>query len=149
MLNNYRMMSEAASAQKNYTDAYNYISAYSKLKDSIYNIESNKQIEELSAKYQTAEKEKQIQQQKFEIDKKNYWIAAITAVFIVFWMFAYSWYRRYQLKQQTKMQATIIKERESATKAVMDAEENERKRIAGDLHDGVGQTMSEIGRAHV
>ena len=33
-------------------------------------------------------------------------------------------------------------QQEMATKAVIEAEENERKRIAGDLHDGVGQMMS-------
>ena len=142
MLTNYKMMSEAASLQKNYADAYNYFSAYSSLKDSIYNIESNKQIEELSAKYETAEKEKQIQEQQFQITKKNYWLTGIAVLFITFSMLSYSWYKRYQLKQRSEMQASIIHEREIATKAVMDAEENERKRIAGDLHDGVGQTMS-------
>src|SRR5690606_31884647 len=49
---------------------------------------------------------------------------------------------RYKLQQQAKLQATISKQQELATKAVIEAEENERKRIAGDLHDGVGQMMS-------
>ena len=35
-----------------------------------------------------------------------------------------------------------MKQQDLATKAVIEAEENERKRIAGDLHDGVGQMMS-------
>ena len=35
-----------------------------------------------------------------------------------------------------------MKQQELATKAVLEAEENERQRIAKDLHDGVGQMMS-------
>lgn len=142
MLNNFRMMSDAASAQNNYADAYNYITAYNTLKDSIYTLESNKQVEELSAKYETAEKEKQIQEQQFQITKRNYWIAGISGLFIACGLLGYSWYKRYRLKKQAEMQQALIHERELATKAVMDAEENERRRIAGDLHDGVGQTMS-------
>ena len=36
----------------------------------------------------------------------------------------------------------MMKQQELATKAVIEAEENERQRIAKDLHDGVGQMMS-------
>lgn len=35
-----------------------------------------------------------------------------------------------------------MKQQEIAVKAVLEAEENERQRIARDLHDGVGQMMS-------
>jgi len=38
--------------------------------------------------------------------------------------------------------ASRMKQQELATKAVMEAEENERRRIATELHDGVGQLMS-------
>ena len=40
------------------------------------------------------------------------------------------------------MQTEIRKQQELASKRVMAAEENERQRIAKDLHDGVGQMMS-------
>ena len=35
-----------------------------------------------------------------------------------------------------------MQEQDLATRAVIDAEEKERKRIAADLHDGIGQMMS-------
>lgn len=40
------------------------------------------------------------------------------------------------------LQAEVMKQQDLATKAIINAEENERKRIAADLHDGVGQMMS-------
>jgi two-component system NarL family sensor kinase len=40
------------------------------------------------------------------------------------------------------LKTEIMKQQELATKAVIEAEEEERQRIARDLHDGVGQMMS-------
>lgn len=40
------------------------------------------------------------------------------------------------------MQAETLLQQQNAVKAVIDAEDAERKRIATDLHDGVGQLMS-------
>jgi two-component system NarL family sensor kinase len=53
-------------------------------------------------------------------------------------------YNRSKLKQETRLQLEIIKQQDFSTKAVLDAEEKERKRIAGDLHDGVGQLFSVV-----
>jgi signal transduction histidine kinase len=46
------------------------------------------------------------------------------------------------MRQQRKIQTEIIKQQDISTRAILQAEENERKRIAADLHDGVGQLMS-------
>lgn len=40
------------------------------------------------------------------------------------------------------MQVTLLKQQEMATRAVLEAEEAERQRIAKDLHDTIGQMMS-------
>ena len=112
------------------------------LKDSTQNIEVQKNISELSAKYETTKKEQKIQQQQFEITKKNYWIGGAIALLLLGGLLGFSFYRSNKLKQTKKMQQTIMHQQDMATKAVIQAEENERKRIAGDLHDGVGQIMS-------
>jgi signal transduction histidine kinase len=46
------------------------------------------------------------------------------------------------LKKEAENQLRLRKSEELATKAVLEAEENERIRIASDLHDGIGQMMS-------
>lgn len=53
-----------------------------------------------------------------------------------------SQYRRNKLRQEAQMKTELMKQQEMAVKAVIEAEENERQRIAKDLHDGVGQMMS-------
>ncbi|MEO8116902.1 MAG: sensor histidine kinase [Bacteroidota bacterium] len=142
MMINYKELSAIATAKNDPQKALAYFKKSSDLKDSIYKISSAKQVEELSAKYENAEKEKQIQQQQFEITKRNYWITGFIIFIILLTALVFSWYRRYTLKQQSKLQSTIITQQALATNAVIEAEENERKRIAGDLHDGIGQMMS-------
>lgn len=142
MMINYKELSKIATAKNEPEQALTYFKKSADLKDSIYKISSVKQVEELSAKYETAEKEKRIQQQQFEITKRNYWITGFIILIILLTALGFSWYRRYTLKQQSKLQSTIITQQALATNAVIEAEENERKRIASDLHDGIGQMMS-------
>lgn len=115
---------------------------YSSTKDSLYTDELGQKFAKLETEYKTLEKEKTIQQQSFAIKQKNYWITAIISLLILGSLLGYSYYRRYKLKQQAKLNAAILKQQEIATKAILEAEEGERQRIAKDLHDGVGQMMS-------
>lgn len=140
--NNYNELSSIETAKGDYKKSLDYFKQSTALKDSIYKTETSKQIEELSIKFESAEKEKQIQQQQFEIKQRNYWIIAISIVLLLGSLLGYSYYHRYKLKQKAQMQAEIMKQQHLATKAVIEAEERERKRIAGELHDGVGQMMS-------
>jgi two-component system, NarL family, sensor kinase len=45
-------------------------------------------------------------------------------------------------RYQTKLALEQLSEQRQRTQAVMEAEENERRRIAGELHDGVAQTLA-------
>jgi signal transduction histidine kinase len=122
--------------------AINFIKQEQAVKDSILNISSSKHINEMQVQYETAKKEQQIQQQQFALTKKNYWLAGIMGLLLLGGLLGYSYYRSNKLKQAKQLQAEIMKQQDIATKAIILAEENERKRIAGDLHDGIGQTMS-------
>lgn len=51
-------------------------------------------------------------------------------------------YSRQKVKQENQLQEEVIKEREKGLEAVITATEEERKRIAKDLHDGIGQQLS-------
>ena len=115
---------------------------YSSSKDSLYTDDLSQKFAELDTRYKTLDKEKTIQQQQFDITRKNYWIITITGILLTGLLLGYSWYRRYKMRQERKIQTEIIKQQDISTRAVLQAEENERKRIAADLHDGVGQLMS-------
>jgi two-component system NarL family sensor kinase len=135
-------MAIAYQGLNNYAKAYEWQKKLTVYNDSLINIERNKQMADAEERYQTAKKEKLIEQQKFEIVKKNYWLLGSTGVLLFASLLGYSTYRRYKLRQGVKLQQAIILQQDLATKAILTAEENERKRIAGELHDGVGQMMS-------
>ncbi|MEI2708342.1 MAG: sensor histidine kinase [Chitinophagaceae bacterium] len=80
--------------------------------------------------------------QKLENTKKSILLTVVGIVSVLLILLLYSYYRRYKLKREKQLQVEILAQQELATKAILEAEENERKRIASDLHDGVGQIMS-------
>ncbi len=140
--NNFDVLAKIAEAQEEYQKALSYQKLKTSINDSIYNIEKTKKIEELNTKYETEKKERTIQEQKNHIVLQNTILIAAIILVILGSLLAYTQYRRYKWRQEAKMQAESLRQQENAVKAVMDAEEAERKRIATDLHDGVGQIMS-------
>lgn len=122
--------------------ALEYFKKYSTVKDSVFNEKSNHQITELNTKYETGKKELLLKQQDLQLTRKNFLIAGISGLLILISLLGYSYYKRTQLKQEKKLQEAVMLQQDMATKAVIVAEENERRRIAADLHDGVGQMMS-------
>jgi two-component system, NarL family, sensor kinase len=139
---NYKQLSELEKQRGNYKKAIGYLEAERDWHDSIFNKDKIQQIEELNTKYETVKKENLIEQQKYQIAKRNYWIIGGIAVFLLITILSVALYKRNKLKQEAKLQQAILSQQEMATRAVLETEENERQRIAKDLHDGVGQTMS-------
>ena len=140
--NNYSELASVAQRKGRYQEAYEYFLKRSYLRDSLYAMEKTKQIAELNTKYESAKKEQQIQQQDSRIRMQNFLFIGIGGLVLLTGLLIYSQYRRNKLRQETKMKTEMMKQQEMAVKAVIEAEENERQRIAKDLHDGVGQMMS-------
>jgi len=140
--NIYKSLSDYYSATGNFKEAFNNYKKYDALKDSLFNIENSRAIASMQTLYESEKKEKQIQEQRFDLQKKNYWIIGITSLLMLATLLSFSYYRRFKLNQERKLQKEIIKQQDIATRLIIEAEEKERKRIAGDLHDGVGQMMS-------
>jgi signal transduction histidine kinase len=140
--NNYNELSAIAQKQGDFQQAFSYFLKRSAIRDSLYALEKTKQIEELNARYESAQREKEIQQQKNRIRLQNLLIIGITGLVLLTGLLLLSWYRRSKLRQETAMKTELMRQQEQAIRAVMEAEENERQRIAKDLHDGVGQMMS-------
>jgi len=140
--NNYNELSAIAQKQGDFQHAFSYFLKRSALRDSLYALEKTKQIEELNAKYETAQREQEIQHQKNKIRVQKLLMAGISGLVLLTSLLLVSWYRRNKLRQETAMKTELMQQQEMAIRAVMEAEENERQRIAKDLHDGVGQMMS-------
>lgn len=138
----YEQLSNIYKKKGDYNKAFQFAELKQIVKDSILNSIATKQLAEMQTKYETEKKERKISEQQFEISKRNYWIAGILFCFMMIGLLIYSFNRRKQLKQEALMQITLRKAEEFAAKSILEAEEKERKRIASDLHDGIGQLMS-------
>lgn len=142
MLSNYKELSVIAEKQGNYAMALSYQKKYSAIKDSVYTNTKMKEIEHLNVKYQTEKKEQQLKLQKLQISRKNFMLWGILGFITLMMIAGFSFFRKRQIQNKMNLQSVVMKQQDLATKAVITAEENERKRIAADLHDGVGQMMS-------
>ncbi len=119
--------------------------------DSIRTVFNNdaivKSTTELEKKYESEKKDKQIILQKAQLQKRrilNYILIGSAAVLLILSLLAY---RNYN--QKKKIQLQRISELETlqqltATEAVLKGEEQERTRLAKDLHDGLGGMLSGI-----
>lgn len=115
------------------------------------NIQTNKHMLLLQTQYETEKKEQEISLlnkentiQKLSIRGRNQTIGIISGLFILSLIIGLLLYNRYKFRQKMFLQQQALTQREELTRAVIDAEEKERKRIASDLHDGVGQLFTAV-----
>lgn len=119
--------------------------------DSVINASNWKDLnfysEELEAKYDTEKKESQIKLQQTELKQKttlNYFLIGGAGALLIISLLGYRNYRNRQKLQQAKIDELETEKQLTATEAVLKGEEQERTRLAKDLHDGLGGMLSGI-----
>ena len=138
---------ESEQQSGNMKDAFLHLKEYVAVNDSLQKRNNRKETDELEAKYQTQKKETLLLIQQINIQKKNtlIYILAASALGLLF----ISLQSYYTHKQKQKLHKQRISELETqqqltATEAVLKGEEQERTRLAKDLHDGLGGMLSGI-----
>lgn len=121
------------------------LEAYKRLEDSIRNVNNIQSLQDINVKYQTAQKDIEIANQNLEISKKtsqrNYYLVGLLIVGLLSVFFL----NRFQLKQrlaEEKISNLEQKQKILAMDFMVRGQENERKRIAKDLHDGLGGLLA-------
>ncbi len=95
-------------------------------------------ILELEAVYNAEVKDNQIELQAEQLDRKNYFIAALILLSITLLATAFAVLSRFRIRRQHEKRLSELK----AAAAFYEAEQLERLRIARDLHDSLGQILS-------
>lgn len=127
--------------------AYSYLKELYILKDSINAKTNQQQVNELEAKFQGEKKDIQIQLQQATIKRKNtfnYILIGGAAALLLVTLLIYRTYRQRQRLQQQRISELEKEKKLAATEAVLKGEEQERTRLAKDLHDGLGGMLSGI-----
>ncbi|MBX3256694.1 MAG: hypothetical protein KF862_21335 [Chitinophagaceae bacterium] len=113
-------------------------------KDSLYQYNSAQAIAELQTKYEVQKKENTIIQQKLDITNKNNRFYALLGIAFFALVIAWIMFTGYRKREKIKMNAMLEKEKSITLQSIAKAEENERKRIAADLHDNLGAYAASI-----
>ena len=145
----FKVISEAYEEMGNTEKAMASLKTFYALKDSIANAENTKKLDELQLKYQTAQKEETIKQQQDSILRKTRErnILAVAGILLLLSVFLVIGVLRTRLQTQKmlaqkEMDALRQKHHLAALHAMVKGQEEERKRIAFDLHDGLGGLLS-------
>lgn len=128
-------------------DAEEVLRESSVLGDSLIGDQIQQKTIQLEKKYESERKDNQIRLQKASLKEKttlNYLLigGAITLLLISFLL--YLNYRHKQRLQAQRIQELETEKQLMATEAVLKGEEQERSRLAKDLHDGLGGMLSGI-----
>jgi len=136
-----------AHAYKLKGDLRNYSIAIEKeiaIRDSLSQADLAGAIAELEAKYNLQKKENTIILQELELVKQDYLLVASLVLIIALSAGGFFIFRNYRTKQRRRIRRMLEEEKLQAARAVKEAEESERKRIAADLHDNLGAYAASI-----
>jgi signal transduction histidine kinase len=138
-------------ALNDYKSAYDFQQASYKLKDSLYSIERTKVIQDMQAKYETEKKDQAIvlldqenELKEATIERNYLFIAGLAVSVLLLCIVFFLWRNRNMQQQEVILQEQKIRLREAQINAVIESQEQERRRFASDLHDGMGQLISAL-----
>ena len=145
--NLYNTYSKLYFTQNKIKEAEDYAFKHDSLQSSLNLKELNLYTEDLETKYETQKKESQIQLQKSQLRHKNtlnYILAGSAIALLLISLLSYRNYKNRQKLQQARIDELETEKQLTATEAVLKGEEQERTRLAKDLHDGLGGMLSGI-----
>ncbi|MBO9636090.1 MAG: hypothetical protein J7578_23505 [Chitinophagaceae bacterium] len=145
--NGYKYLSDIYAVTGRYKEAYEYFQKHKQVNDSVVNMDAKKYGKELEKKYETAKKDAQLLVQHSEIERKsklNYILFSGAVMLLVISLLLYRNYRQKQKLQQQRINELETEKQLTAVEAVLKGEEQERTRLARDLHDGLGGMLSGI-----
>lgn len=138
------------SRRRNDLNAYIYYdSIINSMQAELYAERNIQEFHHVREKYESEKKEqelqlltveKELQQAEIEQTRLLVLVVSVLAIFIIASILLVNSRKRYKLKAELAEEKERLQK--NRFKAVIDAEEKERKRIAQELHDGLGQLLS-------
>ncbi|MFT3704273.1 MAG: sensor histidine kinase [Agriterribacter sp.] len=143
----YLSLSENEAAQHNYAQMTMYRDSADKIHNKQFTEATALHQGAYEARYKTLEKDVQIKLQQAQLRQKNtlnYILAGSAAALLIISLLTYRNYRQKQKLQLQRITELETEKKLAATEAVLKGEEQERTRLAKDLHDGLGGMLSGI-----
>lgn len=147
---NYGQITQNYEEVKNFEQAYYSLKEFNLLNDSLYNAKKLKDVEEITTRYETAEKENQILVQRAKITEnqlnlknRNQWIIGLSSLMVIISLIGFIVYKQQVLKN-------VRQQRENESKLALEKIETQKKlqeqkfSISRDLHDNIGAQLTFI-----
>jgi two-component system, NarL family, sensor kinase len=127
------------SKRKNdYQAAFKYLQEKNNVNDLVYGTETSNKISELELKFRTKENETTIIQQNQKLEQRNKMITLIIVIVCLIALLSILLFSRFK----TKKNKQLIEQENLASIKIIQSEQQERMRIARELHDGIGQKLT-------
>ncbi|MGW8123671.1 tetratricopeptide repeat-containing sensor histidine kinase [Roseivirga echinicomitans] len=151
----YRNLQWVLAENGDFKNAYEAQKSYQTLKDSIFDEEKNHQIIELTTKYEVEKKNNELIEHKeqltftqneillaqLHIKNRDLWLIVLGFILLLVLLVSVVLIQRQRSRAALEKSQAVIAERDKGTFALVDAQEEERIRIAKELHDGVGNQL--------
>ncbi len=146
----YGLMAKITEETGRLQESIDWVWKHVDLKDTLQDSERKKFALELEEKYEAEKKEARIQLQQAAIQRKdtlNHMLIGGAVALLAILLLGYRNYRHRQKLQQARIDELETEKQLTATEAILKGEEQERTRLAKDLHDGLGGMLSGIKHA--
>lgn len=157
----YKGLAETHAGLGEMNDAYKWSKEYSRLSDSVHESQLKTDIQALELKFKDAENQKKIADlqsanEKAALQARNSrlltWFLASAALLLLIVAFLSLLYFRNQkklseqkdLNHQQQLKEIAQQQQIQFSQAMLQGEERERRRMAGDLHDGLGGMLAGV-----
>jgi signal transduction histidine kinase len=144
-------LAESNASANDFQRAYREHIQFTNYKDSLFQEQKSKQLIEMQTKYETEKNKQQIvflhqenNIKKAAIERNYFIIGGLMLLLLILLLLAYLWRYRTVQKQKAIAQEQKVRLRETQINAVIESQEQERKRFASDLHDGMGQLVAAL-----
>ncbi len=147
---NYQQIMKNYEMLGNFKRAYQNLKAFNVLNDSLYNAQKLKDVEEITARYETAEKENLILEQRtkiveneLRIKNRNQWIFGLSSLVVIIGLIGFLLYKQQVLrnfKQKKDNELKLALEKIDSQNRLQE----QRLAISRDLHDNIGAQLSFI-----
>jgi signal transduction histidine kinase len=145
----YEQLAQMYEASGNGQEALCYYKLFNAEKDTLLETQRTEQLAEMETRFETEKKEKEnlilkqeTQEQQLVVSRQRMWIFGLAGVAVAVLFLGLFLLQRNRRMAEAKRDAAIIEERERGLRSIIQATEDERKRIAKDLHDGIVQSLT-------
>jgi two-component system, NarL family, sensor kinase len=150
----YLVLSDIALGLQNMADYSRFRRQYDSIDQLLLNQQIIRHVKEMETRFEAVKKDDRIHQLEKENQLKSFLIRqknmlnglliAASILILIISLLSYKSYRQRQLLQKNKIQELEKEQQLMATEALLKGQEDERIRLAKDLHDGLGGMLSGI-----